>query len=404
MRHALLVLATALAAGCATLPPCPAHGGPAWTQWESAHFVLLTDLNATEAREAVRGLEQARTAVLAAAWRRAPEPPGRLTAVVFRSDAERRAFVSPRLLGAFVSHGPLRQSYIVKSGAARDDVATHELAHAYSRRYGLLDKAEWLDEGLARYLEGLRLDDDGTLTYGQVDAWLFRAVQRGRLTAFENLWRAPSPEQSASFTATSWLTVHYLFNNEPERFADFQRRLIANVPGRQAWREAFPDVSDDQMDARLGTYVFREGKFTTFQLRLPPPPDQVVATPLADAQVHALRALLFATAGDVRTADERTAAEKKVRAEVAEALRLNPLEPSAIYLKRVWLREDTLDIEVPKKLIARQPTDPTGWLLLALARQERGEREEALEAIEELTPLLGGSPTGDLELRVARPD
>jgi hypothetical protein len=403
VRLALLVLA-ALVASCATLPPCPARGGPAWTQWESAHFILLTDLDAADAQEAVRGLEQARAAVLAAAWRRAPEPAGRLTAVVFRSDAERRAFVSPRLLGAFVSHGPLRQSYIVKSGAARDDVIAHELAHAYARRYGLLDKAEWLDEGLARYLESLRLDDDGTLTYGQIDASLFRAVQRGRLTAFENLWQDPPPERRASFSATSWIAVHYLFNHEPERFADFQRRLIAGVPGRQAWREAFPDISDDQMDSRLGEYVFREGQFATFQLRLPPPPDDVVATPLVDAQVHALRALLFATAGDARTPDERASEGRKVRVEVAEALRLDPLEPSAIYLKRLWLREDTLDIEVPKKLIARRPTDPMGWLLLAVARKERGENEEAVEALEELSPLLGGSPTGDLELRVARPD
>ena len=144
----LMAAFTLIGVGCATVPPCPARGGPAWTQWESDHFVVLTDLGAEDALEVVRGFEDMRQAVLLAAWRRAPEPRGRLGVVVFRDDSELRAFLPSRMIGAFITvgGGPMRQSFIVKGGAGRDDVVTHELVHALALSYGLLNKVEWIDE------------------------------------------------------------------------------------------------------------------------------------------------------------------------------------------------------------------------------------------------------------------
>ena len=40
---AIAILATAI--GCASLPPCPAKGGPAWRELTSDHFVLVPDLH-----------------------------------------------------------------------------------------------------------------------------------------------------------------------------------------------------------------------------------------------------------------------------------------------------------------------------------------------------------------------
>ena len=131
---ALAALAALVPAACATLPPCPARGGPAWTRWTSPHFDLLTDLDEAAADEALRRLGELREAVLVAAWRRAPEPRHRLTVVAFRQDGERRVFVPAGFLATLISW-PGQATYIVESGVDRDAVFT---AHADARAGGSL--------------------------------------------------------------------------------------------------------------------------------------------------------------------------------------------------------------------------------------------------------------------------
>jgi hypothetical protein len=140
------------AASCATLPPCPSRGGPAWTEWTSPHVVLLTDLDEGKARLALRDFEELRRAVLAAAWRRAPEPHGRITAVLLRSKSELQGFVPH--FDADVVLSPSHQAFIVMSGAERDQTVTDPIVRLLSDHYGLLGRVPWFDEGLARYLGG----------------------------------------------------------------------------------------------------------------------------------------------------------------------------------------------------------------------------------------------------------
>jgi hypothetical protein len=393
---ALACLAALAESACATLPPCPARGGPAWTEWTSTHFLLLTDLAEADARGALRDFEERRAAVLVAAWRRAPEPRGRLAVVAFRADSERRVFVPAGFDASFVTTRA-RQAFMVKSGAERDGLVIQGLVRAIAYTYGLEGKAAWFDEGLGRYLESLRLESDGTLTYGEVDDAFFRSVTRGRLASFETLWEPVTPATRASFIVTSWLSVHYLFNHEPDRFLDFQRRLIATADARAAWRAAFPELTPAAMDERLAAYAFREGSFATFKTRLPPIRYVEEAKPLTDAQVHALRALLYATMPAPRT--------DLARGELAEAFRLDPASVPAAYVQRAILGEEEADLELPKRLVARHPEDPMAWLLLARARTARHETEEARESWEEVR-RFGGRPEAPIpvELRLARPD
>jgi hypothetical protein len=393
---AVMGLAALLAPACATLPACPAKGGPTWSEWAGPHILLLTDLDDGDAREALRGLEQVRAGVLAAAWRRAPEPRGRLTVVAFRSSGERLTFVPAGFTASFIAKG--HEAFIVKSGAERDDVAADILARALAYHYGLLGKAPWFDEGLARYLESLHVEDDGVVAYGGMVPSLLDSVHSGRLTAFENLWAPVTPETRQRFIATSWLAVHYLFNHEPERFLAFQLGLATTNDPRAAWRAAFPDLTSEVMDERLTAYAFRAGTFTTFKVRVEAPPYEPRRRPLADAQVHALRALLFATILDA----PRT---ELAREELGEALRLDPLDVTAAFVGRVVLEGDERDVELPKRLVDRYPDDPMAWLLLARSRAARSERDEARESWEEVR-RLGGAPDGPVavELRLARPD
>jgi tetratricopeptide (TPR) repeat protein len=268
-----------------------------------------------------------------------------------------------------------------------------EVAYAY----GLEGKARWFDEGLARYLQTLRLDADRTLTYGDVEGTLLSNVTRGSLASFDSLWEPVTPATRTAFIVTSWLAVHYLFNHEPQRFQDFQQRVIATGDARGAWRAAFPDLPPAVMDERLATYAFREGTFATFKTHLPPVRYEARATMLTDADVHAVRALLYATAHEPRL--------DLARAELAEAFRLDPTLVTAAYVQRAVIGDDVTELELPKRLVARHPGDAMAWLLLARARTARHETEEAKEALEEAR-RFGATPEGPVpvELRIARPD
>src|SRR5947207_12296891 len=65
MRIGVVALALAGAASaCGHLPPCPAAGGPAWTELQSAHFRLRTDESPAAARAALADFEHLEAALL----------------------------------------------------------------------------------------------------------------------------------------------------------------------------------------------------------------------------------------------------------------------------------------------------------------------------------------------------
>jgi hypothetical protein len=187
--------------GCATLPPCPARGGPAWTEWTSSHFLLVTDLDEPDARAALQDLEERRAAVLVAAWRRTPEPRARLLVIALATAGERRVFVPAGFDAAFVARGKL--AFVVKSGAEREPLVTQLLVHELGYAYGLGFKAPWFDEGLARYLETLRVDEDRALIYGDAEERMLRNVTFGGIMSFDELWEPVTPQTRARFIVTS---------------------------------------------------------------------------------------------------------------------------------------------------------------------------------------------------------
>jgi hypothetical protein len=394
----VLVTVVLASGACASLPACPARGGPAWTEWDTPHFQLLTDLDAADAQAVALHFERLRAAVLLAAWRRAPEPHGRITVVALRSWRERQVFIPAGCVATFAAKDALKQALIIEGGDEQDDIVTRTLVLALGHHYGLQGNSRWLDEGLSQYFAPLRIADDETVTYGQVDPAYARAATFGGLTSFARLWQPITLPDRDRFLVTSWLAVHYLFNNEGPRFEDFQRRVIESKDAPGAWRAVFPDLTADVMDARLSGYVFRDGQFATFTARLPSVSAEARARPVDDAGVHALRALLYATADA-----ERGTHEAEVRAEVAEALRLDPLQIVAVYLQHVVLHERQTDLDTAKKIVAREPDSAMAWLILAVTRAARHEPTEAHEAWEEVSARTGPTDQSALEPQVARP-
>ena len=392
------------ASSCATLPPCPARGGPVWTEWTSPHVVLLTDLDEDDARSALRDFEELRKAVLVAAWRRAPEPRGPITVVVLRSDSELYMFL-PDGVAARVVVTRSRQAFILKSGAERDRYVTDPIVRLLSYNFGL-GRLPWFEEGLARYLEGLRLEKDGTLTYGDADPLLFRNVTHGELYGLpEHLWepRTAENEQSLnnkqSFIATSWLAVHYLFNREPDRFLVFEMALASARDPRAAWRAAFPDLTPEVMDQQLGEYAFHRGQFTSFRGRLPSEPFEPHATPVPDAAVHAPPRHAPRDGGGAAARSLSRRGRRSLPARRDE--RPGGLRRSRAARRR---RNRHRSAQAPRRRPLRR-AQRLSAAPVARAREARHETDEAHEAWEEML-RAGGAPDAPvvLELRVARPD
>jgi hypothetical protein len=143
---AIAILATAI--GCASLPPCPAKGGPAWRELTSDHFVLRTDLSPREALETIRTLEDTRAAMLAGMWAGLVEPPGKSTAIALASLEETSRFTGTTFNGMHLRQPPFPATLIISPDPKQQETAKHELAHGLAR-YFLPVHPTWFAEGLA---------------------------------------------------------------------------------------------------------------------------------------------------------------------------------------------------------------------------------------------------------------
>jgi hypothetical protein len=349
-----------------------------WSEWATPHLRLLTDLDDDNAEEMAEALEALRSSLVAVAWRGLPEPQRPLVAVVFRSGREMNVFTPARVEGLFMTGGicdGLILSY--RSGSFGDqETLRHELAHALADHFGIGARApRWLREGLAVYLERVTHDgDSGRLVFGDADPVMSRILGARGAASFDDLWRAPRPEEEAAFYATSWLLVHFLLNHHADRFESFQRAIASGRDPRHAWDELVaPRIGnvDDGLAGYLG-----HGTFTKYALLPRKPAFSLSQRALNDGEVHGLRAMLYAEA-PLANAGGRSL----VAAEVAEALRQDPWELRALGVERFHLRRRHHDPRMAEQLVSRHPDEPLAWLFLADARLARGDQPGARTAM-----------------------
>lgn len=280
--------------GCATVPACPAKGGPAWRELTSEHFVLRTDLQQEAAQMVLRHLEDARAAMLAVVWPRAPELRGRIDAFALASAAEVQTYLGPHFVGVHLRVPPFPPTLLV-AGLGRENQlhANHEIAHAVSLQL-LPVQPLWFAEGLAEYLSTIhRSDDDRQAVAGDAEVTDYEIVQHFGVSSLPTLL-GPMPADNferVRFYATSWLLVHYLFNARPEALERFQQRLGRLEPGEDAFRAEFPDLAAGKLESVLKDYAF-SGRYTISMRSLPPWNGTHQERLLTDSEVHSSRALL----------------------------------------------------------------------------------------------------------------
>ena len=384
-----------LIGGCAHAIDCPKRGGPAWTEWSSEHFTVRTDLDELEGRAFVVRLERSRAALLAAAWRGSPTPPGRVPVIVLRQRSELARFAHDSIRG-FVTSDLIGQRMMVVSDEGRREgevVLRHEIAHLLAGAF-LLRQPHWLAEGLATFLETIRLDEEtGKAVLGYPPEWALRQLGRRSPMSVEGVlaWKKLTiGRENADRYATSWLLVHYLLFERGAGFSDFQRRLMRAEDPELAFKAAFPELDLEELDEalleHLGTHL-KSRTWPTFAVALPGWEGEIAGKPLSDAEVHATWAQLYLAGPDEQPAAER---RKLADAEVEEAVREEPTNVSALLATRLLKLPPPERIARARAAAAAHPDDWRGQLVLARVLggddEAAEDKEIALRRAVELAP------------------
>jgi hypothetical protein len=381
--------------GCATLPLCPARGGPSWRELTSEHFDVRTDLDLETAIEAIHTLEEARTAMLDTVWGGAAGPPGRMAVIILGSLRELSTFVGRDAGGDLILRHDLFPPTILVplTGDASRGAMKHELAHLLSRWFLPL-QPDWYSEGVASFLETIRYDRGEGRAYLGEPKTRYEAISAAGPTS---ILGAPQlfgdlpvdMRERLRFYATSWTLVHYLFNHRNPAFVRFQHRLATFELPEEAWAAEFPDLTGDGLIRELTQYR-RSGQYFRLAQAIAPWNGDIAQRLMADNEVHALRAYLYAY---VETPGHRSD-RVRARAEVAEALREDPATVAALALQFYLLEprvggwdDDTAGRELAKRALAGGDANWMAWLMVADAAN-RGDTvgRKAIERAWALAP------------------
>ena len=186
------------------------------------------------------------------------------------------------------------------------------------------------------------------------------------LPSFSGTSRSTTRER-LRFYATSWTLVHYLFNHRNSAFFRLQRRLATFELPEEAWTAEFPDLTAAGLIRELTQYR-RAGRYVRLAQAIAPWSGSITQRLMADNEIHALRAYLYAY---VETPGHRSD-RVRARAEVAEALRLDPATVAALALQFYLLEprvarwdEDAAGRELAKRAVGGGDANWMAWLMVA---------------------------------------
>jgi tetratricopeptide (TPR) repeat protein len=255
-----------------------AVNGPAWPKrhdYESAHYVVASDMDGKICFEAAQLLEQA-FAVFTIRLERAPPTKERFKVLLFSGEAGYQTHVAD-LLGGTAPHSAglyapaLRQLFIWNLPERNDMMKTvrHEGFHQYLHRI-MDDPPLWFNEGLAEYFEEVKIVD-GKWTTGaprvdhlQMLAFAAKESQGpARLRDFLFLDNRAFMEKAFVNYPQSWAFIHFLLHTTREnrqlfdRFWDSFKRIPAHA---DAIRDALGDRNVEGLEGAFEAHVAALGK------------------------------------------------------------------------------------------------------------------------------------------------
>ncbi|HEY1906350.1 MAG TPA: hypothetical protein VGG91_09920, partial [Myxococcaceae bacterium] len=369
---------------CAHDPRPPQLDG--WRELRSSHFVLRTDLPATDARITLERLETLRAA-LQSVWSEADDAdtPGITGAIVLHDRTELRGFTPWAGFATVTRRGPL----LVASGrevafgdlSPHPELLAHEVAHGLDRRW-MPGAPRWFDEGMASYLESAELVDAGRVRLGALSRDEVEQARAHTLLPLDTVaaaaWETASPSELFEIYRSARLWVHLLRAEEPARMRALEAALRRGVAWRTAWADVRRGLDTARLEDALRAWLY-VGTIPTELRRFSPPRVRIDERPLAAWEVHlTLAELLGAVSGDVPS--------DRQRAELEAAVRAAPDQP----LPQVLLADLETD---PDRRLARAealrksyPRSPDAAVFLARVLREEGgpvegRREAMLDAV-----------------------
>ncbi|XXY12319.1 tetratricopeptide repeat protein [Sorangium sp. So ce216] len=402
LSAAALVTCVASSLGCARFKPpltCASQGGAPWVELSSQHFVMWTDLDRSEAREALAEFESSYNALEDVCFPSDNPDPFRMQIILFARERDFRQF-RPRPTGGFFVHSlpndlePAPTMLMYGSlGEQTRLTFQHELAHHFIAQ-SMGPTPAWLSEGLAQFYSTFRLQDgyayigsplpdrdflkgsfrrtasNGPFTRELIPVGQARSATELMHTDRGDFYGPPGDtsgaerRQAAINYLSSWALVHMLINGPEQyvrRFNSFIEAASRGAPVRQAFQQAIRDIPPEQFDRDYWSYLVGQRLIKKVgPYSVPPPSPRHAERAMSDAEVHVLWARLKRWEGHERA---------WAAAHIEEALAHDPNNPEVRFWRgRLRIAEARLreaEQELTAALAAR-PADPR--YLLAMGR------------------------------------
>lgn len=336
----MLLLSGAL--GCAGGLRSEAEGGMPWREVRSPHFTVRTDADAETAKALAQSLEEKFFVLGRVAFPYEPEFEGSTEVAFFSSEQDLGFLGLPADLAGF--HSGRYQWFtgfptiVLTNGTeafASEHVVTHELVHRFVA-FHMPQAPTWLNEGLAKYFETLRIEG-GELVLGENPLFQLEEETGTRGYRFSTepdaILGAPAlrrmkpeafyeQEHKQVNYLSSWSLVSAFMSEEPS--ASFRLYLDAlqsgSVSEQDAWQNHMRrwDTADTRQ-SQLEIFSRARAEIIRFKAYRRPSPAPMTDGPMSPASTHALWA---------RLVGEKASALDQARKAVA----LDPRNPEGLFL------------------------------------------------------------------------
>lgn len=381
-----VTMACLLLCACASVGPrraeCELHGGRSWREVKSNHFTLQTAAGSETAHNTLSKLEWTLNALLLM-WDEELKPAAAID-VILVNRSEWEEFGEEWVAGKMLSSIPNPLIVLVGQSSLNDlapkyGVVAHELTH-YLLRHVFVQTPLWFEEGFAQFMETVTFGlEPGTVVFGRPDIGVLRYNQEKAPLPLSALWewgKAPmSKEERIHCYASSFAWFHYLYNHEEKRFGHFWQGLAKGTKPREAWQQAFADVSEDALYISLKRYL-DGGKYEDITYRMAKKTTKMTERTMAPAEVHLLRAKLLLVGSKMGSQKELS---DHVRRELSTAVTIDPEQVEARASLIWWDEDPKRQHREAKKLVEAYPDNIDALKVLIHVQQKIGDKEQLEE-------------------------
>lgn len=286
-----------------------------WWRYETPRFELFTDLSPERGTEAVASVTRELLALSAIMGQASIRARTSIQVIVLSDGLEFERYFGRKVSG-LVSRRPedavvvlygdpdrwqTRASLKVETSSS---LVTHELAHVVLGQY-LPIEPRWFAEGMAEFLETYAWVEGGAIEIGRENLFAYRQYRANRTVGLENVaaWgNATREEGEAEGFARygyCWALIHYLVNQEPERFAAILDTLGKATSNVDTLQQLLPGVAAGDLDKRVFGYM-KTGEYSLFRLEVPRNLERAAQRPANDLEVLDVRVQLERLSGQMK--------------------------------------------------------------------------------------------------------